>query len=93
MRWFRSSEQAKKNPSPIRLSLRAGSKSSQRSARSRTLGGGKTRRADAKQKLERRYNYGVVEPSARAVGTRIASLIPCKSFLSAGTIVANAPRI
>ena len=27
-----------------------------------------------------------------AVGTRIASLIPCSSFLSAGTIVASAPR-
>ena len=33
-----------------------------------------------------RFSYCALE------GTRIASLMPCKNFLSAGTIVASAPR-
>ena len=34
----------------------------------------------------------VVRPNANRLGTRIASRIPWSSFLSAGQIVASAPR-
>src|SRR4029453_3057153 len=58
----------------------------------------KFRHAEKRYNLERdeRHENNASIKAARGKphfeGTRIASLIPCRNFLSAGTMVASAPR-